>query len=175
MNRAAVRYAKAILNLAQEQKVGEAVESDMNVILDTVKGSNELNDFLQSPMVKPAIKKASLLEIFKDTQGITKGLFDILVKNKRVGLLTDVAQQYQLLFDKLNGKEEATVTTAVPLTNDLKQKVLAKVKQLTGNDASLENVVDESIIGGFILKVGDYQYNASIASKLTTLRRELSN
>ena len=53
--------------------------------------------------------------------------------------------------------------------------LLAKVKELTGNEASINNIVDESIIGGFILRVGDLQYNASVAHKLTTLRRELSN
>jgi F-type H+-transporting ATPase subunit delta len=75
----------------------------------------------------------------------------------------------------MNKTEVATVTTAVPLTKELEAKVLAKIKELTGNDVSLENKIDESIIGGFILRVGDLQYNASIANKLNTLKREFTN
>jgi F-type H+-transporting ATPase subunit delta len=75
----------------------------------------------------------------------------------------------------MNKTEVATVTTAVPLTKELEAKVLAKVKELTGNDVSLENKIDENIIGGFILRVGDLQYNASIANKLNTLKREFTN
>ena len=67
------------------------------------------------------------------------------------------------------------MTTAVPLDKSLSAKVLAKVKELTGYEATIENIIDENIIGGFILRVGDMQYNASVAHKLTTLRRELSN
>ena len=68
----------------------------------------------------------------------------------------------------------AIVTTAVPLTDDLKTKVLAKVKELTGKEASIENIIDDSILGGFILRVGDIQYNASIANKLSKLKREFT-
>ncbi|HRV54460.1 MAG TPA: F0F1 ATP synthase subunit delta, partial [Mangrovimonas sp.] len=65
-------------------------------------------------------------------------------------------------------------TTAVPMTNDLEIKVLAKVKELTPKSVELHNVIDESILGGFILRIGDKQYNASIANKLNKLRREFS-
>ena len=64
------------------------------------------------------------------------------------------------------------VTTAIPLTDDLKSKVLAKAKELTGKDVTIKNIVEASIIGGFILRIGDIQYNASIANKLNKLKRE---
>ena len=72
------------------------------------------------------------------------------------------------------GKEVAKVTTAIPMTNDLEIKVLAKVKELTSKAVTLENMVDESILGGFILRVGDKQYDASISNKLSKLKREFS-
>ena len=74
----------------------------------------------------------------------------------------------------MRGTQVATVTTAVPLTSDLKTKVLAKVKELTDKEAEVENIIDESILGGFILRVGDIQYNASIANKLDKLKREFT-
>ncbi len=175
MSRAAIRYAKAVLSLAQDKKATEDVQKDMQSIIITVQNSAELKMVLNSPLIKSEVKLASLREIFKNTGSITQQLFDTLIQNKRVDLLAEVAKQYIVLFDRLNNTQVAKVTTAVPLDKALSKKVSDKVKQLTGNEAILENIVDESIIGGFILRVGDLQYNASIANKLTNLKRELSN
>ncbi len=175
MSRAAIRYAKAVLSLAQDKKATEDVQKDMQSIINTVNDSAELKMVLNSPLIKSEVKLASLREIFKSAGDITQKLFEILIQNKRVDLLADVAKQYIVLLDQLNNTQVAKVTTAVPLDKTLSAKVLAKVKELTGNEATIENIVDESIIGGFILRVGDLQYNASIANKLTTLKRELSN
>lgn len=175
MSRAAIRYAKAVLSLAQDKKATSAIQEDMQSIIATISESAELRMVLNSPLIKSEVKLASLREIFKNTGEITQKLFDVLIENKRVHLLDDVAKQYSVLFDKLNNTQVAKVTTAVPLDKGLSAKVLTKIKELTGNEATIENVIDESIIGGFILRVGDLQYNASIANKLTNLRRELSN
>ncbi len=175
MSRAAIRYAKAVLSVAQDQKNAEGIYSDMKDILATVEGSQELDLFLNSPLVKSEVKHTSLLAIFKTTDAQTKKLFKVLITNKRVALLPSVAAQYVLLYDQLQNTQVATVTTAVALDAALEAKVLAKVKELTGNEATLENTIDESIIGGFILRVGDLQYNASVRNQLTSLRRELRN
>ncbi|MFL1894402.1 ATP synthase F1 subunit delta [Aquimarina sp. 2-A2] len=175
MSRAAVRYAKAVLSLAQEQKATDGIQQDMNSIIDTIDASAELRMLLNSPLIKNEVKRESLRQIFKDTTNTTQNLFDVLIANKRVSLLGEVAKQYIALYNKLNNTQVATVTSAVPLNDAMRTKVLAKVKEFTGYNATIENIVDESIIGGFILRVGDLQYNASVASKLTSLRRELSN
>jgi len=173
-SRAAIRYAKALLNLAKDNKVDEAVNNDMLEIAKAINDSKELASFLQSPVVKSSVKNASLKEIFPKASAHTHGIFDVLVANKRIDLLEDVAHKYVFLFDTMKGNEVARVTTAVPLTADLEKKVSAKVKELTGKEVALENVVDETILGGFILRVGDMQYNASIANQLSKLKREFS-
>jgi F-type H+-transporting ATPase subunit delta len=173
-SRAAIRYAKAIIDLAQEQKAGEAVAKDMDSIVKTVQNSKDLRLMLNSPIVKVETKKAALLEIFSGMHTVSEGVIDILVSNKRIDLLGNIAAQYCTLYDQLQGKQVAVVTTAVPLTDALRKKVLAKVKDLTNNEVTIENKIDESIIGGFILRVGDLQYNASIANQLNTLKRTFS-
>lgn len=175
MSRAAIRYAKAVLSLAQDKQATDSVQKDMQSIIATVNDSAELRMVLNSPLIKNDVKLASLREIFKSVGEITQKVFDVLVENKRVNLLAEVAKQYIVLFDQLNNRQVAKVITAVPLDKSLTDKVQAKVKELTGNEANIENIIDEGIIGGFILRVGDLQYNASIANKLTSLRRELSN
>ena len=101
-------------------------------------------------------------------------LIDTLITNKRINILGDVADQYTKLFDDEQGTQIAKVTTAVPLTEELKKLVLIKAKELTGKDSEIVNVIDENIVGGFILRVGDLQYDASIANKLSTLKREFT-
>nr|WP_321221251.1 ATP synthase F1 subunit delta [uncultured Psychroserpens sp.] len=172
--RAAIRYAKAVLSLASDQNAAETVNNDMKLIASTIASSKDLNDMLQSPVVRSSDKKAVLLEVFKDSNKMTANLIDTLITNKRLTLLSEVATSYNNLYDHLKGTQVAKVTTAVPLSDELRVKVLAKVKELTGKDAEVENIIDESILGGFILRVGDIQYNASVANKLSTLRRELT-
>ncbi len=172
--RAAIRYAKAILELAKDQKATDVVNDDMKLIAKTIAESKDLSDMLQSPVVRSSAKKSVLLEVFKKSNKITGSLIDTLISNKRLSILGEVASKYSLLYDQLKGTEVAQVTTAVPLTDDLKVKVLAKVKELTGKDVEVKNIIDESILGGFILRVGDIQYNASIANKLNKLKREFT-
>ena len=173
-SRAAIRYAKAVLSLATDQKSAEAVNSDMKSITNAIAQSEDLNQMLQSPVVRSSDKKAVLTSVFKNANVATTNLIDTLISNKRLALLNNVAASYTHLYDQMRGTQVATVTTAVPLTADLKTKVLAKVKELTGKEAEVENIIDESILGGFILRVGDIQYNASIANKLDKLKREFT-
>lgn len=173
--RAAQRYAKAILSLAKDKDSAEAVNKDMHLISKTVLNSPDLEEMLVSPVVKDSIKKNALLKIFKDLNAVTKGAIDILIENKRIGILHLVARQYIIQFNEMNNVRQAVVTTAVPLDKDLETVILAKVKELTDSEASLKNIVDESIIGGFVLRIGDLQYDASVSRNLTRLKRELTD
>ena len=173
--RAAIRYAKAILDIAQVNNSTQAVNSDMTSIVNAIKDSAELKDFLQSPVIKVEIKFSYLNEIFTYAQKETKGLFQLLLVNKRFELLNDVALQFNALYDELNGIEVAKVTTAVPMTAELETKVLAKIASFSNKKITIQNIVDPAIIGGFILRIGDKQYNASVANSLQNLKREFSN
>ncbi|QXP60700.1 ATP synthase F1 subunit delta [Olleya sp. HaHaR_3_96] len=172
--RAAIRYAKAVLSLATDNNTAEAVNTDMELITNTVAQSKDLKDMLYSPVISATIKKSALLEIFKGVNPATVNLVNTLITNKRLDLLPQVAGKFITLYEQQKGSQVATVTTAVPLTEALEAKVLAKVKELTGKEAAIKNIVDESILGGFILRVGDTQYNASIANQLSKLKREFT-
>ncbi|TBW27766.1 ATP synthase F1 subunit delta [Gramella sp. KN1008] len=173
--RAAQRYAKAILSLAKDKNSAEAVHEDMHSISRTVLNSRDLENMLTSPVVKNSIKRSALLEIFKDLDGVTKGAIDILLENGRIEILHLVARQYIIQYNEMNNIRQAVVTTAVPLDKELESAVLLKVKELTGSKATIKNIVDEDIIGGFILRIGDLQYDASVSGDLTRLKRELKD
>jgi F-type H+-transporting ATPase subunit delta len=96
-----------------------------------------------------------------------------LSTNKREGILGAVAIQYSALYDKHQGIVEATVITGVALTQEVEKKVLEKASLLTSLKVQLKNIIDPTIKGGFILRVGDLQYNASVLDRLERLKREL--
>ena len=173
--RAAIRYAKAILDLATSKNVANDVSHDMFLITNTISGNLELNSFIQNPTIKVEAKENALLEVFANTNQVTKSLFHLLFENKRFEILSDTASEYNKLFDQENGIEVAKVTTAIAMDADLENIVKAKIATFSDKKVTIENIVDASIIGGFILKIGDKHYNASIANRLQVLKRELSN
>ena len=173
--RAAIRYAKAVLDQANHAKISEVVFGDMKSIQQTLAGSKELRVVLQSPVVKAEDKKQALIKIFDKNSDVTKGLIQILSSNKRINLLGSVAGAYVDLYNNSKGVKVATVITAVAITPEIQATVLSKVKEMTGSEnVTIDNTIDDSIIGGFILRVGDLQYNASIANQLGNLKREFS-
>src|SRR5690606_18427791 len=93
-SRAAVRYAKAILEMAQASGAAQQVSQDMALIASTIKDNSELENFINTPNIKGEIKESALKEIFAGTQAITQGLFHLLFENKRFEILGDIASQY---------------------------------------------------------------------------------
>lgn len=171
LSRASSRYAKAILSLAIDENMAPAVNEDMKGVLVTISKSTELSDFLSSPLVMSADKKAGLHNIFKDSSSVTMKAFDLLVSNNRTDIMQDVATSYILLFEEMNKREIATVITAVEMTKELEEKILVKAQELAGKKVSLEKIIDSKILGGFILTVGDKEINASVANKFNQLKR----
>ena len=172
--RAALRYAKAALNLSLEQKKEEAVAKDMQEIIAVFEANKELLVFLENPVVANQAKQDALIKVFSALRPISNELITLLTNNNRIDLLPQVATAYLSLFKKHQGKETAVVTTAVALTPDLEKVILAKAKEMSSAQISLENKIDPSIMGGFILRIGDMQYNASVAHQLEQLKRELT-
>jgi F-type H+-transporting ATPase subunit delta len=129
---------------------------------------------LQSPVIRSSDKKKVLNTAFDKVSKMTNSLVNTLITNKRIALLGEVAVKYNQLYDALRDAQVAQVITATPLTKELEKKVLAKIKELTGKATEIENTIDETILGGFILRVGDMQYDASVSNKLNTLKREFT-
>ena len=122
--RAALRYAKATLNLAKEKKMAEEVNKDMILIRDTLEENHDLEIMLKSPVIKSASKRSVLIEIFKkEISDITKGLIDVLIENKRLSLLPLVAKEYIVIYDFMKGVEVAQITTASGRVLDLRRQV----------------------------------------------------
>ncbi len=171
--RASIRYAKALLEFAIESQNETKVIEEILNILSVMDNNPELNAVLNIPVL-PSIQKRKIIDdVFPNASKTLISFFDLLSNNSREGILGGIAHKYIELFDKHQGKVVATVTTAVSLTNALEKEVLKKAATLTPLKVELKNILDPSIKGGFILRVGDLQYNASLADRLEALKREL--
>lgn len=175
MSRAAIRYAKAILEIADSNGNATKVNNDMKAIVETISANQELSDFLASPIIASDLKMNALSEVFSSVESESKSLFKLLQENKRFEILLPIAEQFNTQYDVMNGIEIAKVTTAIPMDAALEAQVLAKIGTISNKKITLQNTIDPSIIGGFILRIGDKQYNASVANRLQELRREFLN
>ena len=174
--KAAIRYAKAVLSLAIDNNNADEVNENMQLIANTIDNAKDLQIVLKSPVIKVDLKEKTLLSIFGSSiNSISKGLIQLLIENKRLTILADIARQYTIIYDFHKGTQAAIVTSAIPLTDDLKDKILTKVKNIVGKKVSIENIIDPSLIGGFILRVGDKQFDASISGEMNDLRRQFDD
>jgi F-type H+-transporting ATPase subunit delta len=173
--RAAIRYARAIIDQANDRNATEMVQEDMKLIASTVASNQELEQFISNPTLNVEAKNNALVEIFASTNAVTKSLFRLLLENKRFELLHDIAVEFSKLYDESKGIQHAEVTTAFTMDQALEEKVMAKIRTFSDKKIIINNIVDPAIIGGFIIRIGDQQFNASIANSLQTLKRELSN
>jgi len=173
-SRAALRYAKALLSHALDHKSLEQVAQDMQQIVEQINQQNEIARFLDNAIVPAQNKLNAVKEIFASAHPTTHQLFDLLKQNKRIDILQAVAENFLKLYDAHLGNTKARVITAIPLDETTRQKVLEKAATLTTAKVSLENTVDPQILGGFILRVGDLEYNASIAYQLEAYKRALT-
>ena len=171
--RASLRYAKATLAFAEEIKSSEAVTEDIQSLLALIKANDDLNLMLENPMLVTDKKQAVLNELMPKASEHTKKLFSLLASNNRMELLAPTCVQYLQLYAAQKGEVTATVTTAVPLTAALEKQVLLEAKKLTTKKAILENKIDPAIIGGYILKIGDMQYDASVSNQLKSIKTTL--
>lgn len=175
-SRAAVRYAKALLESAEASNIQELIYGDMKSVYDTIQGSRELQVALQSPVIKVEDKQQILQKIFADSNELTQSLIQTLAANKRTELLSGVSQSFLELYKERKGIVDAVVITAVAMTPEIENKILDKIKSLTGSETiTIKNEINPEILGGFILRVGDIQYDASIRNQFQNLKNKFTN
>ena len=172
--RVALRYAKSLISLAEERDVLEQVKGDMEIILSVCEESQDFSNMLKSPVVKADKKSAILNQVFgSKISELSLSFLNLLTSKKREAILGAVAENYINLYNESKNIVSATVTTAASITEVIKAQVLTQLKSVVGDaDVRIEERVDASLIGGFVLRVGDLEFNASVANKLQKLKRE---
>ncbi len=172
----ATRYAKSLIDLAQEQKSLEQVKADMEVFVQTLKASTELQAVLRNPIIAHVKKKSILNALFAGkVSKVTLAFFDIMVNKSRAEILYPTALEFVNQYDVIKNIVNASVVSAAPLSAANLQKLTEEVKDITGGNVVLKTKVDPDLIGGFILTIGDRQIDTSVATDLRIIKKEFAH
>tara|TARA_B100001057_G_scaffold465840_1_gene522341 strand:+ start:536 stop:1096 length:561 start_codon:yes stop_codon:yes gene_type:complete len=172
--RVALRYAKSLISLALERQILEQIKDDMQTVRSVCDKNRDFRNILKSPIVKSDKKTAILNEIFsKELSELSLAFINKIISKKRESILSAIAENFIELYNEHKNIVIASVTTATKITEEIRSQMLAELESIVG-DASVqvEESLDENLIGGFVLRVGDLEFNASVSNKLQKLKRE---
>jgi F-type H+-transporting ATPase subunit delta len=171
----ASRYAKSLIDLAQEQSALEATKQDMTFFVDTLKANSELQAVLRNPIISHDKKNKVLQAIFGGkVSSSTSAFFKIMVDKSRAEILYPTGKEFVNQYNLKNNIVTAKVVSAVALSEANKQQIISEVKSLTNGQVILQEQVDASLIGGFVLTVGDRQIDTSVSTSLQKLKKEFA-
>jgi F-type H+-transporting ATPase subunit delta len=172
----ASRYVKSLLGLAVERGALDQVHADMQLFSKVCEENRDFMLMLRNPVIKHDKKNDVLKKIFQGkVNALTLAIFDIITRKNREPLLPEIATGFHHAYNVYKGVGEATVTTAVPMDKALRNEIESIAKKVS-NKAQLElhEKIDPEMIGGFVLKVGDQQVDASLKNKLNALKIKFS-
>lgn len=171
----ASRYAKALLELAIELNKVDSVAGDMEQIVAANKDSHDFELLLQSPIIR-ADKKIDIFgKLFEAFEEVSMSFVRLITINRRESLLPQIAEAFGYLVMEHRGIVPVTLTTAQKMDDATREMILGKVQGiLEGKTPELTEVIDEELIGGFIVRVGDTQVDASVSSQFNNLKQRLT-
>ena len=172
-SRAAIRYSKAIFQIAEESNNLSNLKDDMDSIISAHKSSDDYKNLINNPLINHSDKKEILSIVISKMNKRTSNLINLLIANKRLSILYDIAHGFNDIYNRENNIERATVVTATPISEKIKNQVLKKIQTLSNKSVEIENIIDKTIIGGFILRYENREYNASFSQRLNKLKSEL--
>jgi len=168
------RYATALLELSIEQNKVDQVLADMKYLLEV---NNETRDFqllLDSPIVKGDKKIAIFEELFGQFEEVSTSFVKLITNNGRESYLPTIAEAFDAQVKEHRGIVPITIISAVPLANSTKDIILEKVEKGVNGKLEVTELIDSSLIGGFIVRMGDKQIDASVASQFNDLKQRLT-
>lgn len=170
-----IRYAGALIRLAEEKKKIDKVYDDMILIKNSLKGSRELRSALANPVIKTEKKNSILEAVFnKKICAETMNFLKFTVNKNRADVLSGIAEEYIKLKDKKEGFIAAKVVSAFELAETQKKTLQKKVESFAGMKAKVEYAVDEKLIGGFLFAIDDTVVDASLKRRIEMLKESFS-
>ena len=166
------RHAQAVFQIALERGELDLWRGDLERISEAMKDPL-IYAFLESPKIRFDEKARVLSQHLEGVNPLAMNLAYILIARRRLGIAGDIVAEYQRLVDEHRGIAQAEVATAVPVDEEVKDKLVHRLGALVGKEIVLSTRVDPSLIGGLVARVGDKLIDGSTRAKLDTLRNSL--
>lgn len=174
INPTAIAYARALLELAEERGQLEQVDADLGALREVIQGNSSFRVLLRDPAIGDSERSALLSRVFAEKLSPLVMDFLHVANNKgRLGELEAIADAYDNLLDERLGKVEVDITVAQRLSAEDLELVRQRVSAALKKDAVVHQYVDESIIGGLILRVRDQLIDASVRAQLQALKQRM--
>lgn len=168
------RYANALLNFAIESGEHEQVYAKMKLLADLFFEVPELKEIVQNPSIPAKMKKEIIVTAFGGDLPVSlEKTIGLILDNERENQLQFITQRFIDLYRRRFRIQAGKLITAVPIEEETKKRLLEKIRHLIGNTLEIEAVVDPDIIGGFILNLDDYRWDASVSGELERVRQSL--
>ena len=166
------RYAKSLLDLAIETNQLKVCYKDLLAVETLCSESSEFTLMLKSPIINTSKKLTIIKSLFEQKLSRTTYLFiELITKKKRESLLHSISKNFIKLYKSHHKIITASVTTTIPLDKDLKGKVISFIKKKMDKDVELNEEINDDILGGAIIKVGDFQIDDSVKKQLKELKK----
>lgn len=170
--RISMRYAKALYRYACEQGVEEAIYNCMKKLRDFLRKAKEIEPILKNPSLGVDVKVEAVCGCVSQLQEF-RNFVTLVVKAQREDLLLNIAYSFVSLYRKNKGILNIKITTAVPMSADTRNDIASFVSQHKNAGVEIVNIVEPSIIGGFISQADYKRIDASVRGQLDTIRKTL--
>lgn len=170
----ASRYAKALLELAIEQNKVEQVAADLKYLESVNAETKEFQILLKSPVINSSKKIAIFDELFGQFEEMTASFVRLITNNRREYMLAEIASSFDAQLKAHKGIIPITLISAIKLDKTAKDMILSKIQKTVKGTLEVEEIIDESLIGGFIIRMDDKQIDSSIASQINNLKQRLT-
>ncbi len=169
-------YAKGFIELARAEGSLDRVESELFSIAESIDSSGELRSALTDPQL-PADKKNAILDdlLGEKASSLTVDLVQLAVSQGRASEVPSIARAFVELAAASRDHAVAEIRSAVPLNEETVQRLAAALGKATGKQLEVKAVVDESVVGGIVARVGDTVIDGSIASRVDSLRNAVKS
>ena len=167
-----MRYARALLKYAMEQGAEDVIYGNMSQLVHTIDKVKELPVLLRAPILS-AEERVRLICVVVDGGEVFERFASLIVKEEREELLFFIAHAYMTIYRKAKGVLSVSFTTTKPMSESLRTKVEKLIGEVCGAKVELNNVVDDSIIDGFIYKADSIRVDASVRRQLCDIRNGL--
>ena len=166
-------YARSLFQVAQEQGKLDVVREELGQVSETLESNHDMRLFFFSPYFSTEEKREGLRQTIEGADPVTMNLLDVLVENHRLPVVPRIRREYERLWRDANDLLPVTVTSAVELDDAVVARISEEIGRQTGRKVELTRTVDPSIVGGFIVRVGNSILDSSIKNRLENLRKQI--
>ncbi len=174
MEKIAQVYARSMFEVAQEHGSLDIVGEQLGQVAEALEGSKDMRLFFFSPYFSTQEKKDGMRRTIVDADPTVANFLDVLVENHRLPAIFRINREYQRLWDAARDLLPVTVTSAVALDESVTSRIGDEIGRQTGRNVQLSTAVDPSIVGGFVVRVGNAILDASIRNRLEQLRKQVA-